>query len=203
MVKLLCLADMHSSNWALERLEKRKKDYDGLVLAGDIAESEEFAKRVMEVIDEVVGRENAFYVPGNMDRAVDVFSPINVHGKVISFKGVKIAGFGYSSPTPFGTPGELSEDEIREGLIALDVDSDTLLITHAPPKGILDNDFGSEAIREFVDAKKPKAHVFGHIHEVSGAFQSDTLFVNLPPAIRGKAGMLEINEDARVQFVEL
>lgn len=67
-----------------------------------------------------------------------------------------------------------------------------ILVTHGPPLGILDFvcgydldtgapgwSLGSKALREFVHKIKPRAHVFGHIHEGAGEYAEDgTLFFN-------------------------
>ncbi|MEH0155446.1 metallophosphatase domain-containing protein [Limibacter armeniacum] len=59
-----------------------------------------------------------------------------------------------------------------------------LLITHGPPKGILDKTFlglrvGCEELRTRVEQVKPKVHVSGHIHENYGSVShQETLFLN-------------------------
>jgi len=42
--------------------------------------------------------------------------------------------------------------------------------THGAPKNILDANgrWGCPILREFVDIKKPKIHIFGHAHEDGG-----------------------------------
>ncbi len=223
-IRILAISDLHSSAWALERLASlvskhegkyNKSKYTALFMCGDIAESADFADSVIEELVEPFqpldsqNNRKVFYIPGNMDHplAVERFTKagINIHGKVVNLDigdidepsihiHVPVAGFGYSSPTPFQTWGELSEAEIKAGLEKLDVDKQTILLTHSPPKGILDRGFGSGAIRAFVDKRQPLLHVFGHIHEVVGSERRDkTLFVNLPPAMRGGAAEIEIN----------
>ena len=41
---------------------------------------------------------------------------VNFHGGTLEVNGVHIAGLGYSSPTPFNTPGEYSEEELASRL---------------------------------------------------------------------------------------
>ena len=59
-----------------------------------------------------------------------------------------------------------------------------VLITHGPPHGILDKtirgeNVGCPLLLEAVQSKKPRHHIFGHIHEGRGIHQTaDTLFVN-------------------------
>jgi calcineurin-like phosphoesterase family protein len=59
-----------------------------------------------------------------------------------------------------------------------------ILITHGPPRGILDRTFSGEAVgcddlREAVERIGPRLHVFGHIHEGYGQLTiGKTRFVN-------------------------
>lgn len=60
-----------------------------------------------------------------------------------------------------------------------------VLITHGPPFGILDQTgpgeahLGCEELLSVVEQKKPRVHIFGHIHGGAGTFQSEfTRFVN-------------------------
>lgn len=54
-----------------------------------------------------------------------------------------------------------------------------ILITHGPPKGILDNDFGCEEILQRVNIIQPKVHCFGHVHETNGIVNVNrTKFIN-------------------------
>ena len=54
------------------------------------------------------------------------------------------------------------------------------LLTHAPPKGILDNGFGCAILKKFVMKLQPDYHLFGHIHETSGESKcvGETTFIN-------------------------
>lgn len=42
------------------------------------------------------------------------------------------------------------------------------LITHIPPKGILDEDTGSEILKQLILERQPKHHLFGHVHSKGG-----------------------------------
>lgn len=59
-----------------------------------------------------------------------------------------------------------------------------VLVTHGPPRGILDrvDDGRHEGCDDLLAAvleKKPRLHVFGHIHEAHGIFKNEhTTFVN-------------------------
>jgi hypothetical protein len=92
-----------------------------------------------------------------------------------------------SPPTPFGTPNELSEDEIYDSLVRLPITSKTILLTHAPPLGTFDmtskGNAGSSAILRIVEEKQPLALFCGHIHEHEGVAKiGKTQVVKLPSA---------------------
>ena len=63
--------------------------------------------------------------------------------------------------------------------VAIPVGCD-VLITHEPPRGVLDNDQGSEDLRKAITKAQPKNVVCGHIHEVGGraARVGGTLYFN-------------------------
>lgn len=54
------------------------------------------------------------------------------------------------------------------------------LLTHAPPKNILDNNAGCKFLARFVKEYKPVYHIFGHIHEQGQKTISNknTTFIN-------------------------
>lgn len=92
----------------------------------------------------------------------------------MEIEGVRIFGSPYS-PWFVGNAFQypLQHEKTIWGHIPYGVD---LLITHSPPKGILDlnankEHAGSAYLREIVLQRKPKYHVFGHIHESAGMFK--------------------------------
>lgn len=82
----------------------------------------------------------------------------------------------------------------------------SMLLTHSPPAGYLDNGWGSTTLREQVTWAKPLAHLFGHAHGASGVDCSySTVFSNgslvgekLVP--QGEATLLTFNDDGGVEF---
>ncbi|MCI5144951.1 MAG: hypothetical protein D3923_05335 [Candidatus Electrothrix sp. AR3] len=68
-----------------------------------------------------------------------------------------------------------------------------ILVTHAPPAGMLDQDgpvaHGCSDLIATVDALKPKYHIFGHIHSQHGMMQyGSTKYINCN--VQGKNGAL-------------
>jgi predicted phosphodiesterase len=67
---------------------------------------------------------------------------------------------------------------------ALIPDATDVLITHGPPKGILDRcydgvDAGCEALSAALARVRPDVHIFGHIHEAAGQLERHgTRYVN-------------------------
>lgn len=117
---------------------------------------------------------------GNMDKAgVDAYltrEGVNIHasGRVTA-GGVGILGVGWSTPTPFGTPSEASEEQLAAWLAAADQAvagcSKRLLVSHTPPYGTATDvvgagvHVGSRAVREFIERVQPDVCLTGHIHE--------------------------------------
>jgi len=71
-----------------------------------------------------------------------------------------------------------------------------VLVTHGPPKGVLDHTFlgirvGCESLMTVIRQRPPRLHVFGHIHESRGETQIPgvtTRFVNASNARLGYLG---------------
>jgi len=69
----------------------------------------------------------------------------------------------------------------------------TILITHGPPKGILDNCIGCEELRDRANKIKPVIHCFGHAHGKNGIeIRNETTFINA--SIVNGLDPLEIDE---------
>lgn len=85
------------------------------------------------------------------------------------------------------------------------IDNVDILITHSPPKGIMDEEgYGCPVLLDFVNRVKPKIHCFGHCHEGYGKLQiNDTLFINAASMNRGyklanKPIVIEIDDDNNI-----
>jgi Icc-related predicted phosphoesterase len=175
-VKLLIFSDIHGDRVALERLMAQPADY--YIAAGDLATW----GRGLEQLGPVMRprAESVYVLPGNHEsendiiRFCDEFGFHNLHGKSFTVGGWVIAGLGYSSPTPFNTPGEYSEAELAQRLAPFENLTPLILICHCPPKDTLldrageGKHYGSRSVREFIEQHQPHAFFCGHVHEAAG-----------------------------------
>jgi Icc-related predicted phosphoesterase len=150
-------------------------------------------------------------IPGN-DDPYDIDESLaasqyctNADGAVVDIPGdLQVIGLGKSSPTPWHTPREVSEDAFREEIYSLaDRAADprrTIFLIHCPPYGsgldtapLLDQNLrlqasagdlmrgpvGSTGVLEAVQQVRPLLSVHGHIHESGGEKKiGPTLCVN-------------------------
>ena len=176
MVRVLTFSDIHNDKAALAKL--MAIEADAYFAAGDLVNWARGLDQMGEVMRQRAGR--MYVMPGNHESAKDVesfcaaFGFVNFHGATAEVGGIRFAGLGYSTPTPFDTPGECSEEEFASRLEPLAAWKPQVLICHSPPLGTaLDRireglHGGSRAVREFIETQQP-AHFFcGHIHEAEG-----------------------------------
>jgi hypothetical protein len=177
MPRLLTFSDLHNDVRALERL--LAVEADAYVAAGDLVS---WARGLDKMAEPMKARADRVYVlPGNHESEGDIAAFcarhgfVNFHGGVIEMSGVHIAGLGYSTPTPFDTPGEYSEQEMAQRLQKFAGLDPLILICHAPPLNTaLDRireglHAGSQAVRDFIEHQHPRHFFCGHIHEAEGA----------------------------------
>lgn len=194
-MKLLVFSDIHMDKKAVERLMAIEADM--YVCAGDLVTWARGLDGMAELLQPRA--EKMFLLPGNHESESDIarvcerYGFTNLHGKSIEIAGVHVAGLGYSSPTPFNTPGEYTEAQMAERLAPFAGLKPLVLICHCPPKETdLDGvkpgaHFGSQAIREFIDAYEPVRFFCGHIHECEGR---DVMIGHTRGANVGKRGYL-------------
>lgn len=176
MTKVLIFSDIHNDTRALERL--MNTEADAYICAGDLVNWGRGLEKMAPLLEPKA--ERVYVLPGNHESERDIaefcarHGFIDFHGRTAPFEGVRFAGLGYSTPTPFDTPGEYTEEEMAARLAPFVEFKPQVLICHAPP---LDTALdrirdglhgGSRAVREFIEKYQP-AHFFcGHIHEAEG-----------------------------------
>jgi uncharacterized protein len=187
-LQLLCFSDIHRDLDQCARLVERSSEADVVIAAGDFASVHEGLE---ETIDALRGIDRpTILVPGNNETedalraACDGWEAAHVlHGQGTSIDGVSFFGLGAGVPTtPWEWSFDLTDEQAAEQLAKCPEGG--VLVVHSPPKGHLDKGFGSEAILETIEAKRPQVAVFGHIHECWGEQErfGATVLANLGPA---------------------
>lgn len=177
MPRLLIFSDIHNDVRTLDKLMDVEADY--YFAAGDLVS---WARGLDKMAEPMKRRAEHMYVlPGNHESEDNIadfcerHGFVNFHGGTLDIGGRHVAGLGYSTTTPFDTPGEYSEEEMAARLQEFDTWAPSVLICHAPP---LNTDLdrirtglhaGSRAVREFIEKHQPAYFFCGHIHEAEGA----------------------------------
>jgi uncharacterized protein len=176
MQRLLIFSDIHNDARALEKLMDIDADY--YFAAGDLVSWAKGLDKMGEVMKRRAPK--VWVLPGNHESAQDIqsfcqrFGFSDFHGGNLEVAGVHVAGLGYSTPTPFDTPGEYSEQEMASRLDRFSHLTPLVLICHAPPLNtpldcIRDGlHAGSKAVRDFIETHQPTHFFCGHIHEAEG-----------------------------------
>ncbi len=175
-MRLLIFSDIHGDLRALEKLMAIEADY--YFAAGDLATWSRGLEKAAPLL--APKAERVYVMPGNHESERDIAQFCSqhgfqeFHGRTLQLNGWHIAGLGYSTPTPFHTPGEYSEEEMARRLEPFAGLKPLILICHCPP---LDTDLdkirnglhgGSRAVREFIEREQPEHFFCGHIHEAEG-----------------------------------
>lgn len=197
-MRILAAADFHSSSRGAKMIRDAvlSQKPDLTLICGDITHFGPLAWAKV-FLEDVPG--DILAIPGNCDppEMVSLLDNlgISLHAREVRKEGCTFIGLGGSSPTPFHTPFELSEYEIRRELNSL-MKPDVILVTHDAPRGHLDvtgsgDSVGSTAIRRIIQKHSPVFSVFGHIHESPGILRKGTTFVNPGPAMSGKYAIID------------
>jgi Icc-related predicted phosphoesterase len=220
-MKILIFADTHGEyEKAAEVLNRvRTEGIDLILCPGDFTDMfavpEGFSQ--MDIADMILQKIMALKIPvlcipGNHDpyEVLELFNEynVNLHDKVKKVKGVHIIGWG-GAPTPFNTIVEPSEEETAECLEKMYAKlkgEKFVLVVHNPPKDTnLDVAFskrhvGSEAIRKFIEKRKPILAISAHIHEARGTDKLGSTQLFYPGALfEGYYGVAEIGPNQEVK----
>ncbi|WP_028574489.1 metallophosphoesterase [Desulfonatronovibrio hydrogenovorans] len=173
----------------------------GILMSGDLTNVGNLGKvsRLMEEVKKL--NPNVYAQIGNMDtREVEEYldqTGMNIHARVIPMVGgVHLTGLGYSTPTPFSTPSEVEEEQLKLWLDSVEDQAmepkHLIFLTHTPPyrtKADLlksGSNVGSRAVREFIEKVQPGVCVTGHIHEARSVDRiGKTLIINPGPLSSG------------------
>lgn len=175
MTRVVAFSDLHGSAPDLRMILQAAESADLVIGAGDFCNMRQGLGPVMAALAPIAPK--AVYVPGNAENADELRAATDalvLHGQAAERAGLRLFGLGYAVPvTPFGNWScDLSEAEAAEALA--DLAQADILITHAPPKGAVDQDSGgtsrgSTAVRDAILRCQPRLALCGHIHASWGA----------------------------------
>lgn len=195
---ILAFGDVHMQpDRAAEIPEIRRADC--VVVTGDLT-IRGGEKEIRRALEPILALSSCVYAQiGNMDtaRAHAWLSEkgLNLHRRGVRLGEVGLFGVGGSTPTPFGTPSEFSEDQIaawlRQAYGQVAELPFRVLISHTPPHGTLVDQVrggrhaGSRSVRTFLETSPCDVCVCGHIHEAVGTDRVGGCLVLNPGPLAG------------------
>jgi Icc-related predicted phosphoesterase len=217
-MKILATSDLHGDFETLKQLVEVVRDYDAVIIGGDFTNFSS-ARVAMHMVGEIESNvKNLFIVPGNCDleETSDLYSElgISLHGTGKIVDGIGFFGVGGSNITPFNTPLEYEEEEIKqmleEGYEKIRDATIKILVSHTPPKGSVDQtsagiNAGSKAVRDFLKDHEVDLVICGHIHEAKGVGKEGAAdVVNTGPTSYGYVSVTVKGDDkVTCEFLEI
>lgn len=204
-MRILAIADIHGAaevyEWLVE--SAAKYDPDLVVLAGDLFSAgweEEQRPQAQNMIVPLLKRIPApvFYIMGNDDNVTlghedEQVRPL--HGRRLFCGDFSFVGYHFTPPF-IGTVFVKPETEIAKDVQSLAplLNQQTVLVTHAPAYGALDQSFGGEhvgspSLAALLERSPVLAHIHGHIH---GRFGRDRNHFNVAAAGRRRAFLIDL-----------
>ena len=192
-MKIISFGDVHEDTNNLIKIKSELGNADLIIVSGDLTNYHGIveAKKVLDSVKKYNKHLLAQY--GNLDQPeVDGYltkEGINLHGNGYLFEDIGIFGCGGSSPTPFNTPSEISETDIKkyltDGYSKVKDAKWKIMVCHTPPKDTAIDvirsglHVGSSTVREFIIQYKPDVCISGHIHESRGSeMLGNTIILN-------------------------
>lgn len=186
-IRLVLMSDTHGHHRQVE-----VADGDLLIHAGDFTffNGSTFAIRDFSDWLGQLPHRSKVLIPGNHDSGfVDpAFRELITEATLLINEGTVMQGLRIwgspCTPNDWGVFGPGTAQE-REGLFSRIPEDTDILVTHGPPRGILDQSAlggkhqGCDQLLTAVRRVRPRVHVFGHVHQHYGMVRSaGTLFVN-------------------------
>ncbi|QDU93160.1 metallophosphoesterase family protein [Lignipirellula cremea] len=177
-MKLLLFSDLHASPTAAAALVEQAAGADVAIGAGDFGNMRRGIADAVRLLAALPIPLVA--TPGNAESYEELCQAFQdgpaaqvLHGSQATLQGEVFYGLGGAVPvTPFGSWSYDFTEEQAAGLLA-GCPSGCVLVTHAPPHGVVDRDSGgqhrgSTAIRQAILDLRPRLVVCGHIHASGG-----------------------------------
>jgi len=174
-MKILAFSDIHCDLDAAKKLVAASAEADVVIGAGDFAQLHKGLVATMDALAGIDGK--SVYVPGNNETVEALRSQTKaqvLHGGFVDLHGIRIAGIGCAipplPPTPWGSY-DMTEPQAQDVLGAMT--SADVLVTHSPPKGVVDThaglgSLGSVAVRDWIEEHQPELVLCGHVHDCWG-----------------------------------
>jgi len=217
MKKLKCwaISDTHTDHYLLDI----PKDIDIVIAGGDYSNPYNLDINTVEVVEFLnwfsdLPIKYKIFIAGNHDSSIyhgwvnprEWKDLIYLENSGVEIEGIKIWGSPFT-PT-FGNWAFMKSRE-KLGQMWENIPSDTdILVTHGPPKGILDLSenrncelefCGDSALFKATQKIKPKYHIFGHIHNTRSINNqgirifNDVTYINASCVTDGRFGSLSSN----------
>ncbi len=176
-MKLLAFSDLHRDLAQGARLVEMSTEADVVIGAGDFASVHEGLEETIAALAAIEAP--TVLVPGNnetvealREAAAGWPAATVLHGEGATIAGAEFFGLGAGIPV---TPWEWSfdlDDEAAAAMLA-PCPEGAVLVLHSPPRGHCDasadgTSFGSPALLQAIEEKRPRLAVCGHIHESWG-----------------------------------
>lgn len=190
-MRLVCISDLHGLHLKWYRHIGAMPAGDVLIVAGDITmfgklEELQSFNDWIAMLKRVYGYKAAIVIAGNHDQCLAENHPSTIQRDFLKdcvylqdnefvFDGIKFYGSPWT-PT-FGSWWFMKDEEELVDIWKTIPEDTNVLITHGPPRGILDitlyqNIAGSHALKERASKlSNLRAHIFGHIHEAKGVYK--------------------------------
>lgn len=177
-MKIVAISDTHDQHKSI-KIPK----CDILIVAGDFTSHRDPVISDYQDFNDWLGDQPAKHkivVAGNHDTLFEqrpvyaqalLTNAIYLQDSGTVIEGIKIWGSPWT-PEFNGWAFMKPDEQLKEYWDKIPSDTD-LLITHGPPKGILDvniegQECGSKTLRNRLESLRLHAHIFGHIHEATG-----------------------------------
>jgi len=210
--RVYAAADIHGKKDRIERVRNNVASLkaDLLVLAGDITNFISPLDVLLRVNDLALP---VLLVRGNSDfRRVDDLcrfcaNCIDLNGVRTRIRSIPFVGLSGTLPIPFHSRITLNENSCLKKIAPL-VNSDTVFVTHTPPRGSQDLvvgrfHAGSSGLLKLVKRRQPPVVICAHIHESSGVTTvGKTTVVNCAMS-KKRSGALLIFEDGKLARLEM
>lgn len=194
-MRIWCISDTHCDHSKLIIPD----NIDMIIHAGDAGSHRNLSNNEAELRSflrwyDSLPVEYKIYVPGNHDTSIeenmfdfkDYTDIIILNHNSIKIENINFFGSPYTPSFGIGWAYNVSRHKISEKW--KDIPSNTdILITHGPPKGILDytassnntyEQCGCKSLLNKIKEVEPRYHIFGHIHDESNVLNCGTTTIN-------------------------